>query len=269
MLFRSAFFGTRRIKWPEESLPLMETALEVLERRRQAPPKLQVTIDTTTLFDGERKLGLGSSAAAAVLLTGVLLGQNGADAAPGIGTALFSAALEIHRKLQGGRGSGYDVAASLFGGVLRFSGGEKPEVERVSIPWLPSFYLVPGEAAVHTGGAVEAYRRWKSARPEAAGEFLSHSNALVSRFLDSSCRREGADALREAKSAGEKLGRSIGVDTGFRPPVGCSEEGAVVKPVGAGGELALFFAEKEQLTLPPECNAIGPLRPGERGISWE
>ncbi len=66
------------------------------------------------------KLGLGSSAAAAVAAAGAVLEAAGVP----IGSnkeLLFSTADQAHRAAQGGVGSGTDVAASVHGGFLRFS----------------------------------------------------------------------------------------------------------------------------------------------------
>lgn len=63
-----------------------------------------------------RKLGLGSSAAILVASMAAVLGE-GPEKVTSIRKPIFRAALAAHRTAQGG-GSGVDVAASVFGGVL-------------------------------------------------------------------------------------------------------------------------------------------------------
>jgi phosphomevalonate kinase len=86
----------------------------------------------------DRKLGLGSSAAILVasLAALELLRESPLDDAA-LARRIFDAALSAHRIAQGG-GSGVDVAASAFGGILRFQlpgdGGVIPITARVELP---------------------------------------------------------------------------------------------------------------------------------------
>lgn len=116
----------------------------VLERAGSLPAALEVTIDSTEFHDstassantgtpdaptpGAHKLGLGSSAAVAVALTaGLMLAAGlGADRA-----SVFELALLAHRAAQGGTGSGGDVAASVFGGLIEYTRDEQP----TPLPW--------------------------------------------------------------------------------------------------------------------------------------
>lgn len=80
---------------------------------RRLPEGGKVRLDTRHFQHDGSKLGLGSSAAVCVAAYGAfsrLLGQ----------TPDFAAASAAHRHLQGGAGSGIDVAAAWYGGTLRF-----------------------------------------------------------------------------------------------------------------------------------------------------
>ena len=68
-------------------------------------------LDTRAFSEHKKKIGLGSSAALVVAL--VAAWENSTD--------VFSAALEAHRKLQGGTGSGVDVAAAVHGGLIDYA----------------------------------------------------------------------------------------------------------------------------------------------------
>lgn len=77
---------------------------------------LSVTMDTGAFFESGVKLGLGSSAALCVALQAAIATLTGENPD-------YAQALTAHRHAQGGRGSGADVAASFFGGCLRFQDG--------------------------------------------------------------------------------------------------------------------------------------------------
>ena len=81
------------------------------------PQPFQLISDSRAFHHTEgTKLGLGSSAAvccATYIALAELLDQ----------TTTVAEAIEIHRAFQGGKGSGLDVAASWYGGVIRFGNG--------------------------------------------------------------------------------------------------------------------------------------------------
>jgi len=75
-------------------------------------------VDTSALYDGARKLGLGASAAALVATLGLRAHERGDDlSSPAVRAALFTSARRAHAEAQAG-GSGIDVAASVHGGAL-------------------------------------------------------------------------------------------------------------------------------------------------------
>jgi phosphomevalonate kinase len=80
-------------------------------------------VDASSLFVGARKLGLGASAAILVASLATREGARGADlGAAEVRSALFERARAAHATSQGG-GSGVDVAASVYGGVLEYVPG--------------------------------------------------------------------------------------------------------------------------------------------------
>ncbi len=89
---------------------------------------LAISIDSTAFFSTENslnKLGLGSSAAVATALTSALLAAQ--DTEPGSDPERTRAvATEAHRAAQGGSGSGGDVAASSYGGLIAYTLGSTP-----------------------------------------------------------------------------------------------------------------------------------------------
>ena len=90
----------------------------------EVAPPLALELDTTCFFaaaGGERrKLGLGSSAALTAALASVLVGWTDGGRLPAVDLGWVQQVVALHRAVQGGFGSGIDVAASLLGGVVEF-----------------------------------------------------------------------------------------------------------------------------------------------------
>ena len=91
------------------------------------------------------QMGLGSSAAVTVATLAALAGAQGQVPAP---ECLLECGTKIIRKVQGGVGSGADVAASTYGGCLRFF-AETLEVVKLSTTrqWTPERYLAAEHVA--------------------------------------------------------------------------------------------------------------------------
>ena len=95
-----------------QDLPLLAAVWDQFPQASQA--SLNIEIDTHRFKSGNEKLGIGSSAAAAVALTAALnaIAEDGGD--------VCQQAHQAHRALQNGRGSGADVASSYHGGVVEY-----------------------------------------------------------------------------------------------------------------------------------------------------
>lgn len=75
-------------------------------------------VDSSALYYNKIKLGLGSSAAVAVCMSAYF--------SP---TEIYERAFQAHRQFSGGVGSGIDIAASYYGGLLRFQNGVATKLE--------------------------------------------------------------------------------------------------------------------------------------------
>lgn len=205
-----------------------------------APDPALVTVDSSALTGGGRKLGLGSSAAVAVAVTHALLcGPRGA--APPLDT-VFRTALRAHRAAQGGRGSGYDVAASTYGGADLFHGGAEPRFTRVTGAAAPpaDLFVILGDRPLATPPAVARYLDWARRRPAECARHRRLSDAIVRRAL-----RTGrwAEAFRAGRRVTRWLGEAIGVPVepaSLRVRLErAAAAGYAGKPAGAGGEMAV------------------------------
>lgn len=217
-------------------------------------------LDTTAFSPGGRKLGLGSSAAAALLLTAAFMTQRDGNrpTAPEAATV----AVRVHRLFQGGRGSGYDVWCSALGGTSVFEGGEAPRAEPVPLPWLPAVALVRGPAPVATGGAVGAFQDLRRRSPDRVAEYVRQSNASI-RALRLAHRFEEAlpefhAAASRAQALGQEIGRPAEVPEWLRTF-------AFAKGVGAGDELFVVLDSPEALRR----GGLEPLALSPEGLRWE
>lgn len=225
--------GDGKAEWLDAAgrpdLRLLEAALATVHER--LPAAMDLTIDTREFFDAtsHRKLGFGSSAAAAVALLAAL---QRAPASNGC-----RAAMQVHRSLQDGRGSGVDVATSCRGGVIRYRKDDRGEPERLAWPDGVLFRFLWSGRTADTGASIR--RLEHSPQDERSWRQL----------------HEAAEAAAEAFSAGkaDPLIASLGTYTqalsrfsvdhdlgifeaGHDAMVSAAAEcGVVYKPCGAGG----------------------------------
>src|SRR5690606_33624009 len=107
-------------RWEGEAVALFDAAWGALGapvRARLAAMPLHIVLDTSAFFLKDRKLGLGSSAAALAALLGALWQAVGAT--PADEASAFAALKAAHSGWQGG-GSGADLAVALAGGTLLY-----------------------------------------------------------------------------------------------------------------------------------------------------
>ena len=216
-------------------------------------PPTEITIDTSAFFDPAtgKKRGLGSSAAATVLLIAALLYLAGVDPLHNRNT-LLGVAVRAHRRLQGGRGSGYDIACSTLGGAIRFVGGEIPRWERLNLieRWEEQgvgLYLWNGDTPVSSARSVEAFDRIFPPGDKATA-FLRASNAAVGSLARADTWDEQRDALRRCAILSRKTGRSIGVPADLPRELRSDDLSWSAKATGAGNEQALIIGIDQDIS---------------------
>ncbi|MEO7385379.1 MAG: hypothetical protein ABIX37_00435 [Gammaproteobacteria bacterium] len=236
-------------------LPL-EACVEILAARGLLPrgaelAPCQIELATAafhqTSRDGYRvKLGLGSSAAILVALTGALLRFAGGPVPPR--EALIAICCEAHRRLQGGAGSGIDVATSITGGAVAISFSHKaspdagvPQAQPVAWP------RRLGMVAVWTGQSASTpamLGRLRLFRERDANRFASHmerlganaGQAVAAWTADDTPGLLGAIAGYESglRQLDEAAGIGIFSPAHERLRAIAARHGAVYKPSGAG-----------------------------------
>jgi phosphomevalonate kinase len=196
-------------------------------------------IDTSTFFEQGQKLGTGSSAAALVAWDAAWSRYTGQKSKPSL-----ERLIGLHRKFQGGKGSGLDIAASLTGGVISYKLDHDgtPKVERVGLPDGVQFKVIYSGKPAATGQLVTAFDAWRDARPAEADDFLGRLADLARRGYEAARANDASAFLAALKVYGDKLdelGGRIGaeiVTSEHKEIVGHSERFDVVYKIsGAGG----------------------------------
>jgi phosphomevalonate kinase len=245
----------------------VKTTLAALGDKGRTLPAGSVWIDTgafaaTDGADGAvRKLGLGSSAATAACAVGAVLEMAGLPIA-GHRELAYSLAESAHRTWQGGAGSGADVAAAVYGGVLQFTrpGGGTPVVRNIP-GGLGTLQLVvfSSPTAVSTTSQIRSMRAFAEREPARYDGLLAPVREAAERFVQSLASqhpRETIASLRAAGMALTTLGDAAEVPI-VTPPFAraaaiAAELGGGAKPSGAGGGdvgVALFPDREAALTF--------------------
>jgi len=209
-----------------------------------------LVVDTRAFLDGPHKLGLGRSAAAIAAATAAWLAARGERARGAIRTA----ALEANLRFQGGHGSGGDVAAAVFGGVVevRRADGELM-IAPSQIPRGLELVVAWSGAGAHTVPLVAKFARAGTCRS------LSELGTAAEAAVDAATRNDAEDfcvAVARAGTLLQVVGRDLDlpiVTPGLARLMDVAARlGIAAKPSGAGaGDCAIAFARS-----PAEAEAL-------------
>jgi phosphomevalonate kinase len=227
----------RPVDDPGELSPFLA---EVAARLGREPGSVRV--DTARFYEGGRKLGLGSSAAATVAFAGALAPEVSRD-------EIFAIALAAHGEVSargGARGSGIDVAASTYGGVIRATpAGSGLDVAPLALPDELVLVAVDSGAPADTRDLV---RRVMSAAGDADLEALAAAADTLGAATDPGA---AIAAIAAGMRAVEALAAATGVAL-ITPALAriaelAAARGGAAKPTGAaGGDVAIAaFANEE------------------------
>ncbi len=244
--------STRPFKPSRVLLEAHKVATKHLEAQRPDAAKVVPPIvDSGRFTHGNRKLGLGSSAAVCVASIGYYLAAAGYDLSdPATQQLVHELAQTAHRAAQDGRGSGADVAVSALGGVLSFrreSG--QPVFDRATLPgWLHVGFFDAGEPASTTAyvQAVEQVES-RSEVDRAIGQLKRASREFQAALALEDGFERLAEAVRTHNVGLRRLEAVAGV-TILTPTIdtiidAAAKHGLAAKPSGAGGgDLVVVFA---------------------------
>ncbi|TFG82305.1 MAG: hypothetical protein E4H19_13310 [Chromatiales bacterium] len=259
--FRFHWVSDSRPRWEKNSpgafgLPL-EVCAEILSARGLLPraselSACEIELLTAAFFQagkaGQRmKLGLGSSAAVVVALTGALLRFAGGPALSR--QDLIDICCEAHRRLQGGNGSGIDVATSITGGTVAIKISRHPAtdariVQALPVAWPRQLRLVAvwsGESA-STPAMLGRLRAFRERNAENYSGHMERLGATAGQAV-AAWKAENVGALLSAVASYEiglrRLDDSAGIGifsaVHERLRAIAQEHAAVYKPSGAGG----------------------------------
>jgi phosphomevalonate kinase len=203
--------------------------------------KMDLTIDTSALREGDRKLGLGSSAAGAVAAAAAVFASVGLDPSKER-ERIFRAALAGHHAVAP-HGSGADVAAAAHGGMLKYRRrGDDVELAPRAMPRSLKMLLAWTGTPVRTSELVDRVRalaaRDASAHAAAIGRIHEAAGAL-----DRAIELDSASAMLDATRAHHDAMRMLGeaADAPIVTPALAAladvarSFGGAAKPSGAGG----------------------------------
>ncbi|MNX03697.1 mevalonate kinase [compost metagenome] len=268
----------------------LSVTLSYLEEGGTAIAPFHLAI-SPALAEAGVKIGLGGSAATTVAVVGAVLQAFGDPADPGI---VYRLAAIAHLRAQGS-GSGIDVAASAFGGVLAFSshhpawlaqrvaqtpsiravvGAPWPHLRIEPLPWPAGWLLLAGwtGTSASTPEFLSMVERLKAGGSPGYPAFLEAMRDS-SRTLIAGLKAADAEACRSALLRGREAMHTLGHALGIpleTPDLARLAEGAIAcgtagKPSGAGGgDCGIAFAfDSDQATCVKEGwegVAIRPLR---------
>ena len=252
------------------------------------------------MFEKNQKLGFGSSAATVVAIVGAILQYYGIDISTERGKEkVFKLACIAHFLAQGNIGSGIDVAASCFGGILvykRFDPGwlecqlkdSPPLLDIINKPWpnleikrlplLPRMHLLVG----WTGVPASTINLVTQVSHHPKRIAIYNEIALLVRKLISAWKENAEQEILTLIQENETLLKTLGIET--ETPIEterlrlladtAKQLGAAGKLSGAGGGdcgLALYFDSKITPSLKEAWQANGiqiiDTQIDERGIS--
>jgi mevalonate kinase len=167
---------------------------------------LRITIQSELAQMAQAKPGLGSSAAVTTAVTaGLFHLEHGYSAGERRRHEVFATAWRAHRIAQGGAGSGADVAASVWGGLIRFqpNGDSLPGVHSLPLPkGLDLLAVWSGESAPTTD-LIRRYRALGNGHAQRKIQFVDLSCTFVRDFLGTI--QKGVDGLAVIDRAGRAL----------------------------------------------------------------
>ena len=207
----------------ERTFPLVDAVLRTIGFA--SPHPLLIELDTNAFLDpvSGRKIGVGSSAALTVALLSALdLSGN-----------VLADAIDAHRLLQSGAGSGVDVATAFQGGLIEFRMHER-RITALDWPRDLHYRLVWSGVATDTQAKLAQLRQATAAPSRAA--LVGSARKMASAW------GSGAAVLGEYPLYIEHL-RQFSVDHGLgifdagheQLSRAAAAEGLVSKPCGAGG----------------------------------
>lgn len=245
------------VKWSDREIPMppeVATTLD-LARRECGDVPGSLELDASALQRERVKLGLGSSAAAAAATAAAVFATHGHDLRdPECRSRIFDCAYRGHASVAP-RGSGVDVAASTFGGFLRFARVDgQLDIQPMRCPSTLRIRLIWTGHAARTSDLLDALRTLRDRDRVGYDQRLSRLAEAGSAFAAAFEAGRARDVVNRAIAYGEAMG-ALGdaagapiVDLRLRRVADLAARfSGGAKPSGAGGgDVAVaFFTDAE------------------------
>lgn len=274
-----AAVGTRVVaRWTRlpptpELLPPEANAVIAAAEQHFGPVRHHLSLDTRRLYDGPKKLGLGSSAAVAAASAAAIAASHGHDLGQEeIRDRVFAAAWRGHSSVAP-QGSGADVAAATYGGFLWFRGRRgKPIIEPVNPPSSLVVLLIWTGDPVRTSDLLAQVSRLRAQEPKRHDRCMAALAEHATEFAHAFRSDHGRGVIRTVRAYNACMG-ALGVaaqapivNTKLRRVAAwAASHGGAAKPSGAGGgDLAVaFFSDRnaaERFAAVCENDGLLPLR---------
>ena len=231
-----------QIKWIEgaKEFELLDAVWQ--EVRPELADALTIVLDSNEFIDtaSATKIGIGSSAALTTALTSAL----GLAAMQNVDVHKMAAA--AHRRFQGGRGSGVDIACSVTGGVVEYRMGDRA-IQSLNWPAELHYALFWSGIAASTREKLD--RLAVADASSSRGELCRIANGVAEAWSNSGSV-EILGRLREFVSVLRRfdVDHELGIfDAGHAALADAAESfGVVYKPCGAGGgDIGIAIAADE------------------------
>ncbi len=232
-----------------DQLQLFRKVVQYMVREKGIFPLLphhfHLNTDAFYCAGGTEKLGLGSSAALCVALVNALYVIARGEAPEK--ELLFQLARQAHHYAQGKSGSGIDIAAATYGGLIRYRlhlahPTQPPEVESLSLPQSLYFTIIWTGKSTGTTGMVKRVQQWEQENPYRARELFQKMFRVAAEGIQAIKQNEVSRFLDFYRQYGlllEQLGQESGtgiVSSRHKEIAQLVEtSGGVYKPSGAGG----------------------------------
>ncbi len=234
-----------------------------IRSRQKALPTAAIRLNTSSFYLAGKdvKLGLGSSAALTVALIAGLFHSAGLPMSEEADRLhFFQIALSAHHEAQQKIGSGVDIAASTFGGILQYqliqdSLTMPTLIEEMQMPESLQLLFIWTGTSASTQQFVQKVQEFKSRKPEAYREIIkrmTHISTQGCRAFSGHQVKQFLNSVSEYYRLMEYLGNQSGAPIISEVHQQLAEiveaAGGVYKPSGAGGgDLGIAFAASDKI----------------------
>ncbi len=238
----------------------IEAALQYLERRKPFRLRTWGEESQAKMGNETKKIGFGSSAAAVVAVIGAILAFHGIDANKNK-DVIYKLSAIAHYSAQGRIGSAFDIAASVYGGVVAYnrfdagwlleqfkmkksvkeiSGMEWPgfRAEKMNIP--KDFILLVGwtKESASTTAMIKQMNLFRESDPAKYGMICNGIGKLVNELVEAWKKEDGIKIIELIRS-NENLLRELGAESGVNIETpGLKKLSDIANNAGAAGKLS-------------------------------